>query len=403
MQLGIDRLIADKTLQKELIGRRIALLGHPGSVTKKLEHSLDALAKHTNIKLSSAFGPQHGMRGEKQDNMIESEDFLDPKLKIPVFSLYGEVRRPTAAMMDSFDVVLVDLQDIGTRIYTYLTTLLYILEESAKKKKAVWILDRPNPVGRPVEGTYLKKGWESFVGATEILMRHGLTMGELGLFLKKKHKLDVEVKVIKMEGYNPTEKPGYGWPAGKLSWVNPSPNIPTLCTARCFPGTVLLEGTNLSEGRGSTRPLQIFGAPGIDAEALLAEMKKTAPQFFDGCLVRPCFFEPTFHKFKGELCSGFQIHVDDEDFYQHEKFRPFRLMLLFFKTLQKTQPGIFKWRQPPYEYETTRLPIDLLNGGTEPREWVDDAQATPNDLDKILTRQETQWISERREFLLYPA
>lgn len=401
MHHGIDELLRNDELKKSLRGKRIALLGHPASTTKTLEHSLDALANCPEIKLSSAFGPQHGMRGEKQDNMIESDDFVDPKLKIPVFSLYGTSRRPTATMMQSFDVVLIDLQDVGTRIYTYLTTLLYMLEEAAKHGKAVWVLDRPNPVGRPVEGTKLKAGWESFVGASPVLMRHGLTMGELAKFLVKKHKLDVELKVVPMKGYDMSEGPGYGWPSGEMAWVNPSPNIPVLCSARCFPGTVLLEGTNLSEGRGTTRPLQIFGVPKMDSEKVLKRMFELAPQWLEGCRLRPCHFEPTFHKFKGELCSGLQIHVDDPA-YAHERFKPFRLMLLFFKTLREVHPHLFAWRQPPYEYEATRLPIDLLNGGTAPREWVDDASATPADLEALLSREEKEWEVERKEFLLYP-
>lgn len=400
--LGVDRLIAEKSLQSELKGKRVALVGHPASVTHDLCHSLDALSSMGTLQITSAFGPQHGMRGEKQDNMIESDDFQDPRWKIPVFSLYGRVRRPTAEMMDSFDVVLVDLLDVGTRIYTYVTTLLYIMEEAAKYKKAVWVLDRPNPAGRPIEGTILKPGFESFVGASPIMMRHGLTMGELALFFRKKHKLDVELKIIEMRGYDPTQGPGYGWPTGEIAWVNPSPNIPTLCTARAFPGTVMLEGTNLSEGRGTTRPLQMFGAPKIDAEAVLKEMHRRAPEWMKGCRVRTCYFEPTFHKFKGELCAGLQIHVDDPA-YRHEEFKPYRQMLLFFKVLQNLQPALFAWRQPPYEYEKTRLPIDLLTGGSEARNWVDDPQARPEDLEKVLGPEEKQWAAERKEFLLYPA
>ncbi len=399
-QLGVDRLIREKTLAAALKGKRVALLGHPASTTSDLCHSLDALSRLQGLKITAAFGPQHGMRGEKQDNMIESEDFLDPLLGIPVFSLYGEVRRPTAKMMATFDVILIDLQDVGTRIYTYVTTLLYIMEAAAQYQKSVWVLDRPNPVGRPIEGSILKKGFESFVGASPIPMRHGLTMGELALFFKSKHKLDVDLKVIAMKNYIMAKAPGYGWPVGSLSWVNPSPNIPTLCTARVFPGTVMLEGTNLSEGRGSTRPLQLFGAPQIDSLKILKEMRKRQSAWMKGCRIRPAFYEPTFHKFKGELCSGFQIHVDDEA-YDHEKFKPYRLMALFFKVLHESQPGIFSWRQPPYEYEHERLPIDLLNGGPEIRHWVDDRAAQPGDLEKLLRKEEKAWSEERKDFLLY--
>src|SRR5262245_35104426 len=224
MKCGIDRLVADAALRKPLAGKRVGLLAHPASVTANLTHSLDALAALGDVRLSAALGPQHGLRGDKQDNMVESPDFNDPVLGIPVFSLYGTVRRPTAAMMDTFDVLLVDLQDVGCRIYTFITTLLYVLEEAAAKRKAVWILDRPNPAGRPIEGLTLRKGWESFVGAGPLPMRHGLTLGELAHWFVRTRKLDVDYRVIEMEGWQPESAPGYGWPLGERTWVNPSPN-----------------------------------------------------------------------------------------------------------------------------------------------------------------------------------
>src|ERR1700744_4633294 len=220
MKFGIDRLLDEPELRKPLAGRRVALLAHPASVTRNLVHSLDALATRGDVRLSAAFGPQHGLRGDKQDNMIESQDYIDPVHGIPVFSLYGEVRRPTADMMDSFDVPLVDLQDLGCRIYTFVTTLRYVLEAAAKHRKAVWVLDRPNPVGRPVEGTKLCAGWESFVGAGPLPMRHGLTLGELGLWFIRTLKLDVEYRVIEMQGWQPDAGPGFGWPLGERAWIN---------------------------------------------------------------------------------------------------------------------------------------------------------------------------------------
>src|SRR2546428_2083278 len=237
MQFGIDRLLEDRALRKPLAGRRVALLAHPASVTRDLVHSLDALAALGDLELVAAFGPQHGLRGDKQDNMIESPDFTDPVHRIPVFSLYGKVRRPTAAMMDSFDVLLVDLQDLGCRIYTYLTTLRYVLEAAAERGKAVWILDRPNPVGRPIEGLRLRAGWESFVGAGPLPMRHGLTLGEAAMWFIRLLKLDLDFQVVKMEGWNPAAAPGYGWPLGERAWVNPSPNAANLWMARCYAGT----------------------------------------------------------------------------------------------------------------------------------------------------------------------
>jgi len=286
VKFGLDRFLGNRSLRKPLAGRRVALLAHPASVTRDLVHSLDALAALSDIKLSAAFGPQHGLRGDKQDNMVESPDFRDPVHGIPVFSLYGEVRRPTAAMMESFDVLLVDLQDVGCRIYTFVTTLRYVLEAAAQHKKSVWVLDRPNPVGRPVEGLLLRPGWESFVGAGPLPMRHGLTLGELAQWFVKTLKLDIDCQVVTMEGWNPSAAPGYGWPLGERSWVNPSPNAPNLSMARCYAGTVMLEGTTLSEGRGTTRPLELFGAPDIDPRKLLAKMESLAPEWLRGCRLR---------------------------------------------------------------------------------------------------------------------
>ena len=271
MKFGIDRLLADPALRAPLEGKRVALLAHPASVTENLTHSLDALAA-AGVNLTAAFGPQHGLRGDKQDNMVESPDFTDPVHHIPVFSLYGEVRRPTGQAMGTFDVLLVDLQDLGCRIYTFITTLLYVLEAAAAHGKAVWVLDRPNPAGRPVEGLILRSGWESFVGAGPLPMRHGLTLGELGHWFVDHFKLDVDYRVIEMEGYKPDDAPGFGWPADERIWINPSPNAPNLNMARAYAGTVMLEGTTLSEGRGTTRPLELFGAPDLDARALIAEM-----------------------------------------------------------------------------------------------------------------------------------
>ncbi|MGR9088147.1 MAG: exo-beta-N-acetylmuramidase NamZ family protein, partial [Gammaproteobacteria bacterium] len=247
MKFGIDRLIDDPRLRLPLAGKRIALLAHPASTTSNLIHSLDALAALPDLKMSAAFGPQHGLRGDKQDNMIESPDFIDPLLNIPVFSLYGEVRRPTHRMMSSFDVLLVDLQDLGCRIYTFITTLRYVLEAAAKHHKSVWILDRPNPAGRPIEGLKLRSGWESFVGAGELPMRHGLTIAELALWFVDKLDLEVDCRIIAMEGWHPDAGPGYGWPLGERSWINPSPNAPNVWMTRCYAGTVMLEGTTLSE------------------------------------------------------------------------------------------------------------------------------------------------------------
>jgi uncharacterized protein YbbC (DUF1343 family) len=400
MRFGIDRLLAQPELRKPLAGRRVALLAHPASVTADLTHSLDALAACADLTLSAAFGPQHGLRGDKQDNMVESPDFADPALGIPVFSLYGEVRAPTDEMMATFDVLLVDLQDLGCRIYTFITTLRYVLEAAARHGKAVWVLDRPNPAGRPVEGPTLRAGWESFVGAGPMPMRHGLTLGELGHWFIRTLKLDVEYRVVEMEGWAPEAGPGYGWPLGERVWVNPSPNAPNLWMARAYAGTVMLEGTTLSEGRGTTRPLELFGAPDIDARAVIAEMRAQAPQWLEGCQLRDCWFEPTFHKHVGKLCSGVMIHTEGPG-YEHEAFRPWRLQALGFKAIRRLQPDYDLWRDFPYEYELGKLAIDVINGGAALREWVDDPAAAPGDLDALTIPDERAWLDERRSVLLY--
>jgi len=401
MKLGIERLLEEPALRRPLAGRRVALLAHPASVTRDLTHSLDALARLPAVRLSAAFGPQHGLRGEKQDNMVESADYVDPLHRIPVFSLYGTVRRPSAAMMDTFDVLLVDLQDLGCRIYTFITTLRYVLEEAAKRRKTVWILDRPNPCGRPAEGLKLRPGWESFVGAGALPMRHGLTMGELARWFVTTLHLDIECEVVPMQGWSPQEAPGYGWPLRERTWVNPSPNAPNLWMARCYAGTVLLEGTTLSEGRGTTRPLELLGAPDLDAPALIGAMQALAPRWLGGCRLRPCWFEPTFHKHVGRLCAGLQVHVEDPLYYDHEAFRPWRLVAVALKALRQLRRDYALWRDFAYEYEQGRRPIDVINGSELLREWVDDPAATPADLEALAAADEADWRAQRQAVLLY--
>ena len=400
MRFGIDRLLEQPALRRPLAGRRVALLAHPASVTRRLIHSIDALAALDDIELVAAFGPQHGLRGDKQDNMIESPDYRDPVHGIPVFSLYGEVRRPTAQMMEAFDVLLVDLQDLGCRIYTFVTTLRYVLEAAAKHGKTVWVLDRPNPVGRPVEGLRLRPGWESFVGAGPLPMRHGLTLGELAIWFVRSLRLDVDCEVVPMEGWESASGPGFGWPLAARPWVNPSPNASNLWMARCYPGTVMLEGTMLSEGRGTTRPLELFGAPDMEPRALVDRMTALAPSWMQGCRLRECWFEPMFHKHAGTLCAGIQIHVDG-DAYDHDAFRPWRLQALAFKALRSVRPDYELWRDFPYEYEFERLAIDLINGSELLRRWVDDPSAGAADLDAAACPDETSWLEERASVLLY--
>ena len=400
MKFGIDRLLAEPPLRAPLHGRRVALLAHPASVTHHLTHSLDALAASGDICLTAAFGPQHGLRGDKQDNMIESADFEDPVHHIPVFSLYGDVRRPTDAMMNTFDTILVDLQDVGCRIYTFLTTLRYMLEAAAKHHKEVWVLDRPNPAGRPIEGLKLERSRESFVGAGPLPMRHGLTLGELGAWFNKTLKLDVAYRVVEMQGWRYDAAPGFGWPLGERDWINPSPNASNLWMARAYAGTVMVEGTTLSEGRGTTRPLELFGAPDIDARRMIAEMHALAPHWLHGCHLRECWFEPTFHKHVSELCNGVQIHTEGPE-YDHHAFRPWRVVALAFKAIRQLYPDYPLWRDFAYEYEHGKLAIDVINGGPRLREWVDDTEAAPQDLDALATPDEESWLGERAAYLQY--
>ena len=398
VRFGVDRLLAEPDLLADLNGRRVALVAHPASVTADLTHSLDALIA-AGVNVTSAFGPQHGLKGDKQDNMVETRDETDPVYGIPVFRLYCEVRRPTGRVMSSADVFLFDLQDLGCRIYTFVTTLLYLLEEAAKHGKTVWVLDRPNPAGRPVEGTLLVPGQESFVGAAPMPMRHGLTMGEMGHWFIDHFGFDVDYRVIEMEGWQP-DGPGFGWPEDRV-WINPSPNAANVNMARAYAGTVMIEGATVSEGRGTTRPLEVlFGAPDIDAAAVHQEMKRIAPQWLAGCKLRECHFEPTFHKHAGKLCNALMIHAEGP-FYDHQMFKPWRLQALAFKAIRNLHPDYDLWRDFPYEYELDRLAIDVINGGPALREWVDDAALGADDLEALAGKDEGVWQKTVRPVLVY--
>ena len=400
MKFGIDRLISESELRRPLVGHRLALVAHPASVTAELIHSLDALAALPDLKITAAFGPQHGLRGDKQDNMIESPDFNDPQLGVPIFSLYGSVRRPTPSMMNSFDILLIDLQDIGCRVYTFITTLRYLLEACATHRKALWVLDRPNPAGRPIEGLLLDSGWESFVGAGAMPMRHGLTMAELARWFVSTLKLDVELHLVEMQGWKPATAPGYGWPLSERSWVNPSPNAPNLSMVRCYAGTVMIEGTTLSEGRGTTRPLELVGAPDLNARALSQWLHGFAPQWLRGCSLRECWFEPTFHKHMGQLCNGLQLHVDSPA-YGHDGFHPWRLIAALLKGQRALQPELTLWRDFAYEYENSRLAFDVINGGPRLRQWIEDLKSTAADLEAMTVPEERAWDQARAEVLIY--
>ncbi len=399
MKFGIDHLLDHTALINQLQGRRVALLGHPASMTSGFQHSIDALIAR-GIKLSAAFGPQHGIRGDKQDNMVETNDDFDPIHNIPVFSLYGKTRRPTTSMLESFDILLIDLQDVGCRIYTFITTLFYLIEDCGLAGKALWILDRPNPAGRVVEGSLLSPGYESFVGAAPIPMRHGLTLGEAANWFQDYKNVDIDLRIIRMEGYDPYQQPGFGWPLNEKPWINPSPNIATLNAVRAYAGTVLLEGTTLSEGRGTTRALEMVGAPDINFDAIIKDMQSLASNHIANCQLRRCGFEPTFHKHSGKFCEGFQFHTDHSR-YDPSEFKPYRVIALFLKCLRIHYPDYPIWREFAYEYVTDHLAIDVIDGGDYLRTWVDDTQAEYSDLEAHLTVNETQWLDEIKPFYLY--
>lgn len=397
MKLGLEVLLEDKKSLEVLKNSRVGLVAHPASVLPNLNHSVDVL-KQAGVNLTCLFGPQHGIRGEKQDNMIESEDFMDPQLGIPAFSLYGKVRRPTKEMLDHFDVLVFDLQDVGCRIYTFLTTLFYLIEDLSGTGKALWVLDRPNPAGRPVEGNILEDGLHSFVGGGAVPMRHGLTLGEAANWFASSKGFDTEVQVFTMKDYSLDKNHQWGWPES-LPWVNPSPNLPTLSGCRVYPGSVLIEGTHLSEGRGTTRPLEVIGAPMIDPEKLIEELNKQFGSWTNGALLRACYFEPTFHKFQGELCAGVQIHTDN-CCYEEEAFQPYRLTAAMFHVIHQQHPDFTIFKDPPYEYEEVNLPIEILSGSQFLKGWVENA-GSPQELDAYLKEDEGRWLEERREYLIY--
>ena len=378
----------------------VGVIAHPAALTATGEHAVDALIG-AGVSVRCAFGPQHGMRGDKQDNMVESEDYVDPLHGIPVHSLYGETRRLAPAALEDLDTLVFDLQDVGCRVYTFITTLLYTLEAAAAAQIRVVVLDRPNPAGRPVDGLALEPGHESFVGSAAMPMRHGLTTGELAQYFVSVFALDVQLEVIPMQGYNPNTGPGFGWPLGARPWVNHSPNAPSLNMARCFPGTGMIEGTELSEGRGTTVPLEVIGAPGLPIQEILADMAHLAPAWLEGPMIRPCHFQPTFHKHAFELCHGIQIHTDGPS-YEHADFRPWRLVLLFLKSLRRLQSDYALWHNRLYEYEPDRRAIDVIHGSLRPAAWVDDFDADVAELQRELDEAETAWRDTRANFLLYP-
>lgn len=362
LHTGLD--LIENRVPKGLRNQRVGLLVHPASVNRRLEHASKVLLRIRDITLSAFFGPQHGIRGETQDNMIEWEGFRDPATGLPVFSLYGEARKPGPEMLSGLDAVVIDLQDVGARYYTFIWTMALVMEACAECGIKVVILDRPNPIGgQHVEGPSLDEKYSSFVGLHPLPVRHGMTIGEIGLYLKDNYCQNLDLIIVRMKGW----KRRMWFDSTGLPWVMPSPNMPTLDTAQVYPGMCLLEGTNISEGRGTTRPFEIFGAPFIDPDRLIARLDEFG---LPGVVFRPLYFLPTFQKYAGVLCGGGQIHPTDR-----QLFRPFLTAVAILKAVHDLYPGDFAWKQPPYEYEETLLPIDILSGSDRLRREVEEGSS----------------------------
>jgi uncharacterized protein YbbC (DUF1343 family) len=384
---GLDRLVAGGFVP--LQGQRVGLLAHPASVDARLRHAVPLLHSAPGVELQRLFGPQHGLRGETQDNMIEWYGFRERATGLTVRSLYGKARKPTAEMLEGLDTLVVDLQDVGARYYTFVWSLLLCLEACADQGLRVVVLDRPNPIGGVLrEGNVLDMDFRSFVGMAPIPMRHGLTVGELARLFRAHFELDVELEVIWMEGW----RRAMGFAETGLPWVLPSPNMPTCDTALVYPGFCLLEGTVLSEGRGTTRPFEIFGAPWIEPHALVRELEDWK---LPGCILRSLHYEPTFHKHAGHLCGGAQVHVTDR-----ETFRPVLTAAAVLVAVRELWPDEFDWRPPPYEYEVQKLPIDVLAGGPAFREAIEGG-VSPYDLAATWEPELAAFSRRAAEFLHY--
>lgn len=384
---GLEVLLQSKL--DLLHGARVGLIAHPASITSRFEHAADLFHDDQRINLTALFGPQHGIRGETQDNMIEWQSFRDNHTGLPAYSLYGETRKPTPEMLADIDTLVFDVQDVGTRVYTFISTMALAMEAARESGKRFIVLDRPNPInGVQIEGSILDPEFRSFVGMFPIPMRHGMTVGELALMFNREFGLNCELEVVKMEGW----RRKMWFDETGLSWVMPSPNIPTLDTAIVYPGSVLFEGTNVSEGRGTTRPFEIIGAPFIDPRALIEALGKDS---LPGIVFRPVHFEPTFHKFAGQLCGGVQIHVTDRNV-----FKPVITGVAIICAIRRLYPSESAWMQPPYEYVYDKLPFDVINGTSRLREQIESgASLTEIERHRLVDLKE---FGERREtFLLY--
>src|SRR5580765_493111 len=385
VRLGSDVLLCSN----RLTGARVGVVCNHASIARGFLHVIDRVEVCEGVTLAAIFGPQHGFRSDVQDNMVETPHGDDARRRVPVYSLYSETREPTAEMLRGVDALIVDLQDIGARIYTYIYTMAKCMRAAARHGVPVIVCDRPNPIGgTAVEGARLQPGWESFVGQFPIPMRHGMTIGELAVLFNDAFGIGASLEVVRMEGWM---RDMYADATG-LPWVMPSPNMPTLDTAIAYPGTVLFEGTMLSEGRGTTRPFELVGAPGVDPDAFAMRMNALK---LDGVYFRPAAFEPTFQKHAKTPCGGCQIHVTERT-----RFRPVAVGAALLREFRGMAPDRFAWRQPPYEYEHEKQPIDILSGSPALREQVD-AQVPLADIVASWRDDEAAFRKVREPFLLY--
>jgi uncharacterized protein YbbC (DUF1343 family) len=384
---GLD--LVEKHWPKDLLNARVGLVVHPASVNGKFEHAIGVCGRSRRFRLTALFGPQHGILGQTQDNMIEWEGTRDPATGLPVHSLYGRTRKPQAEALANVDVLVIDLQDVGSRYYTFIWTLDLCMQACREAGKMIVVLDRPNPLaGHITEGPVLDPAFASFVGLRPLPVRHGMTIGEVGVYLRKTFHPDLNYRVIRMQGW----KRKMWFDRTRLPWVMPSPNMPTPDTALVYPGMCLFEATNVSEGRGTTRPFELFGAPFIHPETLVSVLRDFK---LPGVVFRPLSFQPTFQKHAGQLCGGAQIHVTDR-----ERFKPFKTGVAVLKAIHNTYPRDFRWNQPPYEYEEVNLPIDILAGSSRLRKDIE----AWKDLDdmELWWKEETKAFGKvRKKHLLY--
>jgi len=387
VKTGLENLI--ESPPDEMSKQRIGLLCNPASVSGNLTHAVSLIQKTFPGQLAALYAPQHGYFAEKQDNMIESEDMVNPELQIPVFSLYGKTRVPTREMFDPIDTIIIDLQDVGTRVYTFIYTMSYCLESARRFNKKVVVLDRPNPVGgNKVEGNILKPDCKSFVGRFPIPMRHGMTIGELAQFFNDVYDIGCDLRVIRMKNWNRNML----FRDTGLTWVPPSPNLPTPDSAMVYPGQVLWEGTNVSEGRGTTQPFELFGAPYWNLEKIRESLPESV---LSGVILRPAAFEPTSNKWSGRLCNGFQLHVTDP-----ETYGSYRLSLQLLQAVISHHPDSFQWKSPPYEYESEKMPIDLIIGDREIRKKINNNEHL-EDIEKSWQKDLEAFRIIRKKFYLY--